>query len=119
MLTRRELGGLGAALSLAATAGCAPAQALALGTAGGFSVDDLERRTFQWFWDTANPANGLVPDRWPTKSFCSIAAVGFALNAYAIGVERGWITRRRGARPHADHPALLRHRAAGAGGSRA
>ena len=28
MLTRRELGGLGAALSLAATAGCAPAQAL-------------------------------------------------------------------------------------------
>jgi hypothetical protein len=93
MLTRRELGGLGAALSLAATAGCAPAQALALGTAGGFSVDDLERRTFQWFWDTANPANGLVPDRWPTKSFCSIAAVGFALNAYAIGAERGWITR--------------------------
>ena len=37
--------------------------------------------------------NGLVPDRWPSKSFCSIAAVGFALNAYAIGAERGWISR--------------------------
>ena len=96
MLTRRELGGFGAALSLAATAGCAPAvgRAAATDTApGAFSIDDLERRTFQWFWDTANPANGLVPDRWPSKSFCSIAAVGFGLTAYPIGVERGWITR--------------------------
>ena len=40
-----------------------------------------------------NRKNGLVPDRWPTPSFSSIAAVGFALPAYAIGVERGWCTR--------------------------
>src|SRR5207302_4960295 len=32
-------------------------------------------------------------DRWPTPSFSSIAAVGFALPAYAIGAERGWCTR--------------------------
>jgi hypothetical protein len=32
-------------------------------------------------------------DRWPTPSFSSIAAVGFALTAYPIGVERGYITR--------------------------
>ena len=51
---------------------------------------EIERRTFRWFWDTVNPKNGLVPDRWPTPSFSSIAAVGFALPAYAIGVERGW-----------------------------
>jgi len=55
--------------------------------------DELAERTFRFFWDTANPANGLVPDRWPTPSFCSIAAVGFALSAYPIGVERGWIDR--------------------------
>ena len=55
---------------------------------------DLERRTFQWFWDTVNRKNGLVPDRWPTPSFCSIAAVGFALPAYAIGAERGWCSRK-------------------------
>jgi hypothetical protein len=55
--------------------------------------EDIERRTFQWFWDTANRRNGLVPDRWPTPSFCSIAAVGFALPAYAIGIERGWCSR--------------------------
>lgn len=55
--------------------------------------DDVERRTFDYFWETTNAANGLVPDRWPTPSFCSIAAVGFALTAYPIAVERGWITR--------------------------
>jgi hypothetical protein len=61
------------------------------------SLDDLERRTFQWFWDTANSSNGLVPDRWPTKTFSSIAAVGFGLTAYGIGVERGWVTREAAA----------------------
>ena len=91
-LTRRELGGFGAALSLAAASGCAPIGGLAT-AGGGFTIDDLERRTFQWFWDTGNPSNGLVPDRWPSTSFCSIAAVGFGLTAYPIGVERGWITR--------------------------
>lgn len=54
---------------------------------------DLEHRTFRFFWERANPANGMVPDRWPTPSFASIAAIGFALTAYPIGVERGWITR--------------------------
>jgi len=56
-------------------------------------VDDVQRRTFQWFWDTTNAENGLVPDRWPTESFSSIAAVGFGLTAYPIGAERGWVTR--------------------------
>ena len=55
--------------------------------------EDIERKTFRYFWETVNSKNGLVPDRWPTPAFCSIAAVGFALPAYAIGVERGWCTR--------------------------
>lgn len=56
-------------------------------------LDDVEKRTFDFFWERANPKNGLVPDRWPSESFSSIAAVGFALTAYPIGVERGWVTR--------------------------
>ncbi|MCC6319730.1 MAG: Tat pathway signal protein [Gemmatimonadaceae bacterium] len=56
-------------------------------------LDTVQRRTFDFFWETTNPANGLVPDRWPTPSFSSIAAVGFGLTAYGVGVERGWITR--------------------------
>src|SRR5882672_2301857 len=55
---------------------------------------DLEERTFRFFWDTANPKNGLVPDRYPTPSFSSIAAVGFGLTSYPIGVERGYVTRK-------------------------
>lgn len=88
MITRRQFSGYGAAFGVAALTGCATT-----GIGAGFDLDDLERRTFEWFWDLANPDNGLVPDRWPTESFCSIAAVGFGLTALPIGVERGWITR--------------------------
>src|SRR5438094_3719888 len=56
-------------------------------------LDTLEERTFHYFWDLTNPQNGLTPDRAPSPSFSSIAAVGFALTAYPIGVERGYITR--------------------------
>ena len=56
-------------------------------------IADLQHRTFRFFWETTNPANGLAPDRWPSESPCSIAALGFALNAYPIGVENGWISR--------------------------
>src|SRR5207248_2548812 len=51
--------------------------------AAGF-LDTLEERTFHYFWNLTNTANGLTPDRSPTQSFSSIAAVGFALTAYAI-----------------------------------
>lgn len=54
---------------------------------------DIERRTFQFFWDTTNEANGLTPDRYPSRPFSSIAAVGFALTAYPIGIENGWVSR--------------------------
>ena len=54
---------------------------------------ELEERTFRFFWDTANRKNGLIPDRYPAQSFASIAAVGFGLTAYPIGVERGYIKR--------------------------
>lgn len=56
-------------------------------------LNDLEQRTFHYFWDTANAKNGLIPDRYPNTPFASIAAVGFGLTAYPIGVERGYISR--------------------------
>jgi hypothetical protein len=60
-------------------------------------LDDLQRRTFRFFWDTTNPANGLARDRYPTPSFASTAAVGFALTAYPIGVERRYVSRAHAA----------------------
>jgi hypothetical protein len=56
-------------------------------------LEDLEKKTFEWFWDTTNASNGLVPDRWPDINFSSIAAIGFGLTAYGVGAERGWVTR--------------------------
>jgi hypothetical protein len=58
-------------------------------------VDDLEQRTFEWFWHSADPKTGLVPDSYPGHSFSSIAAVGFGLTAYGVGVERHYITREQ------------------------
>src|SRR6185369_4313715 len=35
------------------------------------------------------------PDRYPTSSYSSIAAVGFGLTAYPIAVQRGYVTREQ------------------------
>src|SRR5262245_27810772 len=60
-------------------------------------LDTLEQRTFNFFWERTPAQTGLTPDRWPTLTFSSIAAVGFALTAYPIGVERGYVTRAQAA----------------------
>jgi len=56
-------------------------------------LDTLEQRTFNFFWERTDPTTGLTPDRWPTPSFSSIAAVGYALTAYPIGADRGYVSR--------------------------
>src|SRR5918994_2211903 len=53
----------------------------------------LERDTFRYFADEMNLENGLIPDSTKQGSPCSIAVVGFALTAYPIAVERGYMTR--------------------------
>ena len=53
----------------------------------------LQRDMFEYFLKEANPANGLVVDKTQEGAPASIAAVGFALAAYPVGVERGMITR--------------------------
>jgi hypothetical protein len=57
-------------------------------------LDELQRETFEYFLHEVNPANGLVADKTSADSPSSIAAVGLALAAYPIGVERGFIGRR-------------------------
>jgi hypothetical protein len=60
-------------------------------------LSDIHRRTFNYFWETTDNERGLTPDRWPTRTFSSIAAIGFAFNAYIIGVRAGYITREQAA----------------------
>ena len=56
-------------------------------------LETLQRDTFAYFLDQANPANGLVSDSTKEGAPASIAVVGFALAAYPVGVERGFWSR--------------------------
>ncbi|HLP96794.1 MAG TPA: glucoamylase family protein [Saprospiraceae bacterium] len=62
-----------------------------------FSLDEVQKRHFLYFWELAHPTNFQVPDRYPTDDFSSIAATGFGLSAYLVGAERKWITRAQAA----------------------
>lgn len=56
-------------------------------------LDALQRHAFDYFRHHTNLTNGLVADTSRPDSVASIAAVGFALASYPVGVERGWMTR--------------------------
>lgn len=65
-------------------------------------LEDLERRSFQYFWEQGSPITGLVLDRTRTdgspadenhRNIASIAATGFGLTALCIAAERRWIAR--------------------------
>lgn len=54
---------------------------------------DLQHKTFRYFLRYYNPTTGLIADNSRDGAPCSITAVGLALTAYPIGVQRGYITR--------------------------
>ncbi len=56
-------------------------------------LDRLQRSAFNYFVQSQNPSNGLVADTTREGAPSSIAVVGFALAAYPVGVERGWMDR--------------------------
>ena len=71
----------------------APAPARAQSTEA--LLDTLQHTGVLYFWNEANPANGMVKDRSTPGSVSSIAATGFGLSALCIGVDRGWLTREQ------------------------
>jgi hypothetical protein len=56
-------------------------------------LDALQREAFDYFLHETNPSNGLVRDKTQPGAPSSIAAVGFALAVYLVGIERSWMTR--------------------------
>lgn len=59
-------------------------------------LDSLQRTGFLYFWEQANPVNGLIRDRSQNWSPCSIAAQGFGISAICIGIDHGWVSREAG-----------------------
>lgn len=62
-------------------------------------LDDLSKKSVQYFWDQSHPKTGFTRDRAANEgtqgpnNVSSIAATGYALSAYAIGAQRGWLNR--------------------------
>jgi hypothetical protein len=53
----------------------------------------LQRNTFDYFRKETNPENGLLADNTSGEAPASIAAVGYALAGYVVGVENSYIAR--------------------------
>ncbi len=69
-----------------------------IGMSDNVFLDSVERKAFQWFYDSASPPYYLV-DAWGENDRpadpvpeANIASVGFQLVTYCIGVHRGWMT---------------------------
>lgn len=60
-------------------------------------LEKLQRDTFAYFLRETNPRTGLVADKTRAGAPSSIAATGLGLSCYAVGAERGFITRAEAA----------------------
>ena len=100
---RHVLAGLGGGLALAAAgfqatrAQQASKRAAASAAEGERLLDEIQRATFDFFWEQTDPATGLVRDRFSvraasdSRTAASIAATGFGLTALCIGARRQYV----------------------------
>ncbi|MGF6256444.1 hypothetical protein OKW20_003558 [Ensifer sp. LBL] len=63
-----------------------------------FQIDRLQQAAFGYFLEQSDPVTGLIADTALPGAPASIAATGFGLSCYPIGVERGWLSRGDAAR---------------------
>jgi hypothetical protein len=64
-----------------------------IGTVADAELEMLQHESFSYFLHEMNPNNGLVIDKTAADWPASIAATGFALAAYPVAVERGFMPR--------------------------
>ncbi len=65
--------------------------------------DDVQRTTFQYFWDGAEPNSGLARERFHVdniypqndKHVVTSGGGGFGVMAILVGIERGFITKQK------------------------
>jgi len=55
-------------------------------------LDNTQRHAFNYFWDGFDPKTGLIADVHKGRR-TSIASSGFALSAFCIGVDHGWVSK--------------------------
>ena len=98
MLSRRSLlvgcAGASAGIGLGEVPGRGTSAA-ALSSEDDQFLEEVEKASFQYFWEQADPRTGLVQDRCNVRKdgqglVASIAATGFGLTALCIGHKRGY-----------------------------
>ncbi len=60
-------------------------------------LEQLQMAHFRYFQEYSHPTTGLTLDRSRTGAPSSVAATGFALTAFPVAAQRGWITRKEAA----------------------
>jgi len=61
-------------------------------------LEELQKQTFRFFWDGAEPASGLARDRNRQDSdapdnLVAVGGSGFGLMALVVAITRGWVSR--------------------------
>ena len=67
-------------------------------------LDSVQRRTFNYFWDGAEPTSGMARERFHVdgvypqndKNVVTSGGSGFGIMAIVAGIDRGYITREQG-----------------------
>lgn len=97
------------AVCLLAIPACDPARKISQSTSALSAADtaifrEVQERTFQFFWDGAEPTSGLARERFHAddiypqndKHIVTSGGGGFGLMAIIVGMERGFISRDSG-----------------------
>lgn len=67
-------------------------------------MDSVQRSTFNYFWDGAEPTSGMARERYHVdgvypendKSIVTTGGSGFGIMAILAGIDRGYVTRQEG-----------------------
>jgi hypothetical protein len=105
---------IGFSLALLFAISCSPGNRNKNGISGSITTPDkisndslltlVENRTFQYFWDGAEPNSGMARERFHVDgiypendmSVVTSGGSGFGLMTILVGIERGFITREEG-----------------------
>lgn len=81
-----------------------PIQRVSLSDADEAMLTDVERRTFNYFWDGAEPASGMGRERYHVDNVypehdqmvVTSGGSGFGIMGILVGIDRGFVTRQQG-----------------------
>lgn len=101
--------------SIAQDTRLAPNLAIKKGLTDNQLLNLVEERTFQYFWNGAEPVSGLARERYHSdneyaqrdKDVIATGASGFGMMAIIAGIERHFITRKQGVKRFEQQVAFL------------